>query len=180
MQPTAATGTGALDAALLPPSWLGAGWRETPSPPEKPPWPWLQADCPAYRNEDYPAQGYRRDAVQRRYQHGQASLIATHVVEAYEPGWAARAITDVRRVVGTCAEYPVLGGALSFAVVEADFPTEDALLVRGRIESSGAPARVMLFVTVRRGDRLSTLTFPDPVDEQAAYAAAAKLGDLLG
>ncbi|MFC6021796.1 hypothetical protein ACFP2T_37240 [Plantactinospora solaniradicis] len=179
-QRTGSTGTGSLDAALLPSTWLGAGWREGPTPPEEPPWPWLQADCPTYRNEDYPAQGYRRDAVQRRFHHAQSSLTATHVVEAYEPGWAARAITDVRRVVGTCAEYPVLGGALSFAVVEADFPAEDTLLVRGRIESPGAPDRVTLFVTVRRGDLLSTLNFPDPTDEQAAYAAATKLGDLLG
>ncbi|MBF9130852.1 hypothetical protein I0C86_18080 [Plantactinospora sp. S1510] len=177
---TGSAGPGLLDAALLPPTWLGSGWREGPTPPEKPPWPWLQADCPGYRNEDYPAQGHRRDAVQRRFQQGQTNLIATHVVEAYEPGWAARAVTDVRRVVETCPEYPILGGALSFAVVGADFPAEDTLLVRGRIESSGAPDRVMLFVTVRRGDLLSTLSFPEPADERAAYAAAAKLGDLLG
>jgi hypothetical protein len=171
---------GSLGAALLHPSGIGPGWRDSEIPPEAPPWPWLQADCPTYRGEDYPAQRHRTQAVQRRYAHDQSNVIATHVVEAYEPGWALRAIDDVRRVVETCAAYPVLGGTISFSVLESRFPAEDGLLVRGVIESAGAPPRVMLFVTVRRGELLSTLNFPDPVDGESGYQAATKLGDLLG
>ncbi|AVT40788.1 hypothetical protein [Plantactinospora sp. BB1] len=169
----------ALDLALLQPSGLGTGWRQSPHPPEPPPWPWLQADCPAYRAEDYPAQRHRSAAVQRRYRHEPTELVATQVVEAYEPGWAVRALDDVRRVVGTCSRYDAYGASISFTLLDTGLPPTDAVLVRGRIESPGAPARSTLLVAVRHGDRLSTLNVPGPVDRDTGYAVAKKLADLL-
>jgi hypothetical protein len=170
---------GALDLALLPPGGLGSGWRQSTHPPEPPPWPWLQADCPAYRNEQYPAQRHRTDAVQRRYRHEQSDLVASQVVEAYEPGWAVRALDDVRRVLGACPTYDAYGATISFTLLDTDLPPAEGLAVQGRIESPGAPARSALLVTVRHGERLSTLNFPGPVDRNTAYAAAKKLADLL-
>ncbi|WP_203860173.1 hypothetical protein [Plantactinospora mayteni] len=169
----------ALDLALLQPSGLGAGWQQSPHPPGPPPWPWLQADCPAYRDGDYPAQGHRIGAVQRRYRHEPSELVATQVVEAYEPGWAVRALDDVRRVVKTCFRYDAYGATISFTPLDTDLPPADGLVVQGRIESPGAPARLTLLVAVRRGDRISTLNVPGPADRGTVSAVAKKLGDLL-
>ncbi|MEQ4303629.1 hypothetical protein ABNF97_19990 [Plantactinospora sp. B6F1] len=172
---------GALEPALLQPGGLGTGWRQSPHPPEPPPWPWLQADCPAYREGDYPAQRHRTDAVQRRYRHEPSELVATQVVEAYEPGWAVRALDDVRRVVRTCSRYDAYGASISFTLLDTPgLPAADAVVVQGRIESPGAPARSTLLVAVRHDDRLSTLNVPGPVDRSAAYAVAKRLADLLG
>ncbi|WP_422773736.1 hypothetical protein ACN28C_13060 [Plantactinospora sp. WMMC1484] len=168
-----------LDAALLAPTGLGEGWRQSPHPPEPPPWPWLQEDCPAYREADYPAQRHRTGAVQRRYRYEGSALVATHVVEAYEAGWAARALDDVRRVLDTCRRYDAYGGSISFTLLDTALPPQDGLIVQGRIESPGTSARSTLLVAVRHGERLSTLQIPGPVDQHTAYAVAAKLGDLL-
>ncbi|MEE6258670.1 hypothetical protein [Plantactinospora sonchi] len=169
-----------LVAALLGPAELGAGWREGGSPAEAPPWPWLQTDCPAYRDGDYPAQRHRRDAVQRRYQHESSQQAAMHVVEAYQAGWAVRALDDVRRVVRICSRYAAWGGTISFTVLHSRLRAEEGVLVLGRIEAPGAPERFTLFLTVRRGDLLSTLNVPGPMDEWRAYETAEKLVDLLG
>ncbi|MFY1672607.1 hypothetical protein ACN27G_22010 [Plantactinospora sp. WMMB334] len=168
-----------LDAALLAPTGLGEGWRQSSHPPEPPPWPWLQADCPAYRDADYPAQRHRTGAVQRRYRHDGSAMVATHVVEAYEPGWAARALDDVRRVLDTCRRYDAYGGTISFTLLDSDLPPQDGLIVQGRIESPGTSARSTLLVAVRHGERLSTIQIPGPVDRRTGYAVAEKLGDLL-
>jgi hypothetical protein len=169
-----------LGAALLQPNELGAGWLESAVPPGAPPWPWLQADCPTYRNQDYPAQAHRRDAVQRRYQYEASALTASHIVEAYEPGWALRALEDTRRVLRSCAEYAAWGGRVSFTIVESGFLADDALLVRGRIERPGYGPTVAYFVTVRRGEVISTLNLPDSGDEIGVRAVATKLVDRLG
>ncbi|MDW5327403.1 hypothetical protein [Plantactinospora sp. KLBMP9567] len=168
-----------LDLALLQPSGLGTGWRQSPHPPEQPPWPWLQADCPAYREGDYPAQRHRTGAVQRRYRHEPSELVATQVVEAYEPGWAVRALDDVRRVVTTCSRYDAYGASISFTPLDISLPPADGLVVQGRIDSPGAPARSTLLVVVRRDNRLSTLNVPGPLDRATAYAVVKKLADLL-
>lgn len=170
---------GFVDAAL-PPAGLGTGWQEIAAPADRPPWPWLQADCPGYRDGDYPAQRHRRDAVQRRYQQDRTALNALHVVEEYEPGWAVRALEDTRRVLNSCSEYAAWGGKISFVAVPANVPAEDAILVRGRIERAGAPATITYFVTVRCGDLVSTLSFPDPANERTVHETAAMVADLLG
>ncbi|GIG92749.1 hypothetical protein [Plantactinospora endophytica] len=168
-----------LDLALLQADGLGAGWQQSPHPPEPPPWPWLQADCPAYREADYPAQRHRTGAVQRRYLHAASEQVATQVVEAYEPGWAAKALDDVRRVVDTCPRYDAYGSTISFTLLDTELPPEAGLAVQGRIESPGAPARSTLLVAVRHDDRISTLNVPGPVDRGTAHQVAKKLGDLL-
>ncbi|MDG4789223.1 hypothetical protein O7626_25380 [Micromonospora sp. WMMD1102] len=169
----------ALDVALLRPDGLGAGWRQSAHPPEPPPWPWLQADCPAYRDEDYPAQRHRVGAVQRRFRHEPSELVATQVVEDYQPGWAVRALDDVRRVVRTCARYDAYGATVSFTVLETELPPGGGLVVQGRIESPGTPTRSTLLVAVRQHDRLSTLNIPGPVDPDTAIIVVRKLADLL-
>ncbi|MEO3744870.1 hypothetical protein [Plantactinospora sp. B5E13] len=102
-------------------------------PSEVPPWPWSQADCPAYRDADCPARRHRRNAMQRRYQHESSQEAAMHVVEACQTGWVVRALDDVRRVVRTCFRYTAWGGTVSFAVLDdGRMRAEEGLLVRGR------------------------------------------------
>nr|MDT0660667.1 hypothetical protein [Micromonospora sp. DSM 115978] len=169
---------GPLDRALLPAGDLGPGWRKIREPAGQPAWPWTQEDCPGYRAADYPAQGHRKAAVQRGYL-GEG-VQALHVVEAYQPGWAIRAMADARQAVSTCPHYPFLGGEVSFTVRDVDPVGDEILVVQGRIERATSPATVSYFIAVRRGDTVSTLNLPDPGDEREVHALAGRLAALLG
>ncbi|WBB66285.1 hypothetical protein [Micromonospora sp. WMMD812] len=174
-------GTSWLDPAiLLHPADLGPGWRESFAVPGQPAWPWDQSDCPAYRRDDYRAQSHRRDAIQRLYRMDEPSLTAHHIVESYESGWGGRALDDVRRVLRQCANYTLLGARMSFVVVETPDLGDGALVVRGRIDRDAAPPTVAYFVTVRRGDTVSTLNLPDPGRQAAVDAIAARQVARLG
>jgi hypothetical protein len=174
-------GTSRIDpAALLQPTELGPGWLESPTGPGRPAWPWDHVDCPGYRREDYRAQLHRRDAVQRFYRAAGSAPIAHHIVETYEPGWAGTALDDTRRMLRQCASYVVLGSRVSFSVADSAYLGGAGLLVRGRIEHVGSPATVAYFVTVRRGDAISTLNLPDPGDLAAVEAIAARQLARLG
>lgn len=174
-------GTSRIDSfTLLQPTELGPGWRQSLTEAGKPPWPWHQHDCPAYRPEDYRAQKHRRDAIQRFYQMDGVGLIAHHVVETYEPGWAEKALNDMRRVLRKCASYALRGSRMSFMIVDPVYLGGAGLLVRGRIEHVDSPATVAYFVTVRRGDALSTLNLPDPGDVAAVETVAARQAARLG
>ncbi|MFC3501507.1 hypothetical protein ACFOOK_11145 [Micromonospora krabiensis] len=167
-------------AALLPATDLGPGWRERATAPEQPRWPWEQADCPAYRAEDYRAQVHRLDAVQRFYDRADGSATAHHIVEAYEPGWGGPALDDVRAVLRRCAGYLVLGARMSFTLVGTPPLADGALLVRGLIAHSGSAPTTAYFVVVRRGDTISTLNLPDPGHRAAVEAVAARQVARLG
>ncbi|MGK5740240.1 hypothetical protein [Micromonospora sp. URMC 103] len=159
---------------------LGSGWRESVAAPAPPSWPWVQEDCPSYRDGDYLAQSHRRDAVQRFFHRDDTAVTAHQVVERYEPGWADRALDDVREVLRRCANYPVLGSQLSFRIVEAADLGAAGLVVRGQIDHAALPAQVSYFISVRRGDVVSTLNLPDPGDEATIRSLAATLADRIG
>ncbi|MFI7603885.1 hypothetical protein ACIBTV_02030 [Micromonospora sp. NPDC049366] len=167
-------------AALLSAADLGPGWQERATAPEQPRWPWEQADCPAYRREDYRAQAHRRDAVQRFYDRAGASATVHHIVEAYEPGWGGPALDDVRAVLRRCAAYLVLGARMAFTLVDTPPLGDGALLVRGLIAHSGSTPTTAYFVVVRRGDTISTLNLPDPGHRAAVEAVAARQVARLG
>lgn len=173
-------GAVAAEPALLRADELGRVWTVGATDQGQPSWPWAQGDCSAYRDENFPAQRHRRSAVARQYQHPPSRAVALQVVEAYEQGWAERALEDVRRVLRDCGAYPAYGGQVSFSLLDSDFAGDAALLVRGRIEVPGGPATVSYFVVVRRGAVVSTLNLPDPGGEQQARAAAGRLAEHLG
>lgn len=166
------------DAALLPADELGPGWRMIDGTPGRPRWPWAQDDCPGYRDGEYPAQQHRTAAVQRGYTHG--SSAALQVIEVYQPGWAERAMADARRVIEVCPTYGFLGGQVEFTLLDDAPVGDDALVVRGRIEHPGGPATVSYFISVRRGDLVSTLNLPDPGPEQRVRTITGVLLAFLG
>lgn len=175
------TGTSGIDSAtLLHANELGPGWHESSAEQGQPRWPWEQGDCPAYRGEDYRAQAHRRDAIQRFYQTNKPSLTAHQVVELYEPGWGERVLDDVRRVLRQCPTYTLLGAKISLTVVDAANLRDAPLLVRGQIEHAASPPTVSYFVTVRRGDTVSTLKIPDLGSQALVEAAAARQAAHLG
>ncbi|MGW5561782.1 hypothetical protein ACWER9_31790 [Micromonospora sp. NPDC003944] len=159
---------------------LGSDWREEAPRTGLPPWPWEQSSCPSYQSSDYPAQSHRRAAVQRYYRPSDGSTLAHHVVETYEPGWAERTVDDVRRVLLTCASYPVHGSQVSFDVVDPQYAGGAGLLVRGRIEHADVPSTVTYFVVLRRGETVSTLSLPDRGSRAAVDSIAAKAVARLG
>ena len=121
---------------------LGSDWHEDDVRTGLPPWPWEQGSCPNYRSGDYTAKSHRRAAVERYYRPLDGSSPAHHVVETYEPGWAARNLDDVRRVLLRCASYLVLGSRVSFDVVDPDYFEGAGMLIRGRIEHADIPNTV--------------------------------------
>jgi hypothetical protein len=169
----------AVEPALLAAGALGADWTVGTTSADGARWPWAQEDCPGYRDGDFPAQRHRRAAVARQYLRTTPRAAALQVVEAYEPDWAGRALDDVRRVLVTCGSYPAYGGQVSFNLLDSDFAGDEALLIRGRIVTSDAPATVSYFVVVRRGPVVSTLNLPDPGDEGTARTLATRLTEQL-
>lgn len=165
-----------VEPALLTAGELGQDWTAAATDPNEPAWPWAQEDCPAYRDEDFPAQQHRSTAVARQYLHAPSRAAALQVVEAYEQeDWAGRALEDVRRVLAECGTYSAYGGKVSFSLLDANFVGDAALLVQGRIEVPDAPPTVSYFVVVRRGAVVSTLNLPDPGGEKRVRAVATHL-----
>ncbi|MFV2021816.1 hypothetical protein [Micromonospora sp. LOL_023] len=160
---------------------LGPGWSYRPERLGVPRWPWVQDDCPAYRDVDYPAHHHRLGAEQRRYHHPSSADLALGVVEVYEPTWAQRAMVDVRKVVQTCPTYRFGTASISFELLDpgperADHP--DRLLVRGRIEYPQSTT-VSYFLSVRRGETVATLSLPDPGSSTAAQQTLHQMAEAL-
>jgi hypothetical protein len=178
--PGCADAPAAVEPALLGAGELGPDWTAGVVNPDEPRWPWVQEDCPTYRDADFPAQRHRQDAVARQYLRASSRAAALQVVEAYESGWASRALDDVRRVLRTCGTYSAYGGQISFNLLDSDFAGDAALLIRGRISSPDVPATASYFVVVRRGDIVSTLNLPDSGGEDQARVVATRLASQLG
>lgn len=161
---------------------LGPGWSHRPERLGVPRWPWVQDDCPAYRDVDYPAHQHRLGAEQRRYHHPSSTGLALSVVEVYEPTWAQRAMVDARNVVQTCPTYRFGAASISFELLDpgpdrADRP--DRLLVRGRIEYPQSTTTVSYFLSVRRGETVATLSLPDPGSPTAAQQTLHQMAEAL-
>lgn len=150
---------GASVDVLLPAEVVGRGWVASESS-AVPPWPWVQKDCPTYRDADYAAQSHRLKASQRSYANAATGQSALHVVETYEPGWAAQAVNDVRRVLRACGRYDAWGGSISFTVLPTPNVCDETLTVRGEIRRPGIPTSTAYFLSVRCGERVSTLNIP--------------------
>lgn len=150
--------TVALACALL----LLAGCAEPASPepaspePAAAPWAWEMPECVVYQPADYAAPAHRRAVTVH-----DGSLVVEQV-EQYESGWGARAVEEIRAVVGDCAryEYGELGDPAGFTeqnrVVDAGFAGDESLLVE-TVRLSPPEVRTWYAVVVRYGDRVITL-----------------------
>jgi hypothetical protein len=167
------------DGLLLDSSELGPRWREDAVPVGVPPWPWVQDECPAYRPDEYPAQKHRQKSYQRLYRLDDQPAAAHHVVEKYEKGWAQRALDEIRQVLMKCASYSLPVGRISFRVVDPAFQRGAGLLVRGQIVHTDSSTTTAYYLTVRRGDIISTLRLPD-VSAAAMIVLGQKQVDRLG
>jgi len=158
---------------------LGPGWSHRPERLGVPRWPWVQDDCPAYRDADYPAHHHRISAEQRRYRHQTSTGLALGVVEVYEPTWAQRAMSDARRVVQTCPTYRFGPASIAFELLDPGPDDPDRLLVRGRIEYQQSTPTVSYFLSVRRGETVATLSLPDPGSPTAAEQTLHQMAEAL-
>ncbi|WP_326550630.1 hypothetical protein [Micromonospora sp. NBC_01813] len=158
---------------------LGPGWSHRPERLGVPRWPWVQDDCPAYRDVDYPAHHHRLGAEQRRYYHPSSTGLALGVVEVYEPTWAQHAMADARKVVQTCPTYRFGTASISFELLDPGPDRPDRLLVRGRIEYPQSTTTVSYFLSVRRGETVATLSLPDPGSPTAAQQTLHQMAEAL-
>jgi hypothetical protein len=158
-----AAAQGAALADLLPSAKdLGAGWRRVvaaPAPPV-PEWPWALPHCVLYRAAEYPAMGYR-EAVRRQGYAGRPGQTISVTVERFRPGWAARSMDDVRRVVDVCVRYEYSDASTEFLdshtmTLEA-FAGDDSLLVETVRITTARPAANRFTAVVRRGDLVITI-----------------------
>jgi hypothetical protein len=97
------------------------------------------------------------------------------VIERFEPGWAPRSVTDVRRVLATCGHYPVPGGTVAFAVIATGLAGADSLLVEGIIGVSAT-----YFLVIRDGPLVSTVEVPGTLGEPFVRRLAAVPNTRLG
>jgi hypothetical protein len=141
---------------------LGAGWRRVvaaPAPPA-PDWPWALPHCVLYRAADYPATGHR-EAVRRQSYAGRPGQTISVTVERFRPGWAARSMDDVRRVLDVCVRYEYSDASTDFLdshtmTLEA-FAGDDSLLVETVRITTARPADNRYTAVVRRGELVITI-----------------------
>jgi hypothetical protein len=141
---------------------LGVGWRRVvaaPAPPV-PEWPWALPHCVVYRAADYPAMRHR-EAVRRQSYAGRPGQTISVTVERFGPGWAARSMDDVRRVLDVCVRYEYSDASTDFLdshtmTLEA-FAGDDSLLVETVRITTARPADNRYTAVVRRGDRVITI-----------------------
>jgi hypothetical protein len=159
--------SGIADTTLLAPEDLGEpGWRyDHAAPGADPPWAFAMHQCVRYDDADYPAQ-HHREGTQVRVltQHPGHARRVEQRVDRFAPGWSARSIADVHRVVERCGHYeygersPGAPGFLeSVGIVDSGFAGEESLLVV--IERLAIPGEstTTYVAVVRQADLLVTL-----------------------
>jgi hypothetical protein len=135
----------------------GKGWRRVVPAPGSPvpDWPWALRRCVLYRAADYPAQQHRQAVAQQRYV-ARGGRTITVTVERFEPGWAARTMDDVRRVLETCVRYEYSAAAADYldshTMTLESFAGDDSLLVETVRITTARPAENRHAAVTRQGD----------------------------
>ena len=162
-QAAPAAAQAAAPADLLPSAEdLGAGWRRVvaaPAPPV-PEWPWALPHCVLYRAADYPAMEHRAAVHRQRYA-GRPGQTISVTVERFQPGWAARSMDDVRRLLDVCVRYEYSDASTEFLdshtmTLEA-FAGDDSLMVETVRITAARPADNRFTAVVRRGELVITI-----------------------
>ena len=116
-------------------------------------WPWHMPQCVGYDATAYRAPSHRLAVTSQ----------GATVREVYEPGWATRAMAEIRQVVAACGSYESGGRTdpAAFreqnAVVDDGFAGDESLLVRTTRLTPPRPAQEWFVAVVRRGDEVVTV-----------------------
>ncbi|WP_144022667.1 hypothetical protein [Asanoa hainanensis] len=108
-----------------------------------------------------------------------------NIVETYEPGWAARAMADLHRVLRTCRSYQASGADISLRAVPTTNVCDETVTVHGQLRRPGKPPSTAYFVIVRCGDQVTTLEIPslddtDPAAHDLGRRLAARIRNRRG
>jgi hypothetical protein len=159
----AARAAALLLTALL--AGCGAAGDTAPGAPSGLPWSWEMPECAGFDITAYDAPGHRLSVMARD----------TEISEVYEPGWAARAMMEIRAVVRSCGSYEhqPTGDAQGFraqhVIVDSGFAGDDSILVQTVVLSPPRPLDESYAVVVRDGDLVRTVRAST---RQQAVAAA--------
>lgn len=124
-----------------------------PGAPPAPPWSWAMPECAGFDPTAYDAPGHRLSVTQQ----------GTEISEVYEPGWAARAMEEIRAVVRSCESYEhhPAGDAEGFRkqhqIVDSNFAGEESILVRTVHLAPPEPVLESYAAVVRDGDVVWTV-----------------------
>jgi hypothetical protein len=173
---SAAAQTAAPAVLPAPADLPGKGWRRVvPAPGSPTPdWPWALRRCVLYRAADYPAQEHRQAVHQQEYA-ARGGRTITVTVERFEPGWAARSMDDVRRVLETCVRYEYSDAATDFldshTLTLESFAGDDSLLVETVRISMARPAENRHTAVTRQGDLVISMVGTGLEQDQLARLA---------
>jgi hypothetical protein len=165
--PSSAAPPPAAGALLQLSDFPGGGW-ENLGPGSDNGWAFAMVYCPAYRPEDYPAQGHRVAVRQGTFGQSERRMVI-EVVGRYAPGWGARVVPEVRSVLAVCGDYSYRERDASYRegvaefrersrVVASGFAGDDSLIVEIVQTGKDGQSYPRQVTVVQVGDQVVTLS----------------------